>query len=109
MHTLTAPEGRQADTLFDTIDQEGRADEAEHHKQDQLKKQKEGKGHWVDELASDSESAVCIFLTTGSLPYRLLWMFLLLLASSVIIDTVNPAPSVLLHLPPSTSSLSLFI
>ncbi|KAI0137160.1 hypothetical protein BJ170DRAFT_590102 [Xylariales sp. AK1849] len=30
----------------------------EHHKQDQLKKQKEGKGHWKPELASDSEEAV---------------------------------------------------
>ena len=43
-----------------TIDQEGRAEEAEHHKQDGLKKQKEGKGQWKDELASDSESAVSI-------------------------------------------------
>ncbi|KAK8193071.1 uncharacterized protein BKA78DRAFT_294491 [Phyllosticta capitalensis] len=39
-------------------DQEGRAEEAEAHKQDQLRKQKQGKGHWKDELASDSESAV---------------------------------------------------
>lgn len=39
-------------------DNEGRAEEAEHHKQDQLQKQKEGKGHWKDELASDSESIV---------------------------------------------------
>jgi len=30
----------------------------EHHKQDQLAKQKEGKGHWKPELASDSEEAV---------------------------------------------------
>lgn len=30
----------------------------EHHKQDQLKKQKEGKGHWKPELASDSEEAI---------------------------------------------------
>ena len=31
----------------------------EEHKQDQLKKQKEGKGHWKPELASNSEEAVC--------------------------------------------------
>ncbi|KAK5134083.1 hypothetical protein LTR08_006973 [Meristemomyces frigidus] len=40
------------------LNQEGRAEEVEHHKQDQLQKQKEGKGHWKDELASDSESAI---------------------------------------------------
>ncbi|TKA49977.1 hypothetical protein B0A49_12860 [Cryomyces minteri] len=40
------------------LNHEGRAEEAEHHKQDQLKKQKEGKGHWKDELASDSESII---------------------------------------------------
>jgi len=41
-------------------DNEDRAEEAEHHKQDQLQKQKEGKGHWKDELASDSESIVSL-------------------------------------------------
>ncbi|KAK5112628.1 hypothetical protein LTR62_003943 [Meristemomyces frigidus] len=41
-----------------TLNQEGRAEEAEAHKQDQLQKQKEGKGHWKDELASDSESII---------------------------------------------------
>lgn len=30
----------------------------EKHKQDQLQKQKEGKGHWKPELASNSEEAV---------------------------------------------------
>jgi len=30
----------------------------ERHKQDQLQKQKDGKGHWKPELASDSEEAV---------------------------------------------------
>lgn len=30
----------------------------EHHKQDSLKKQKEGAAHWKPELASDSEEAV---------------------------------------------------
>ncbi|KAK1808016.1 hypothetical protein LTR12_017622 [Friedmanniomyces endolithicus] len=40
------------------VDNENRGEEAEAHKQDQLRKQKEGKGHWKDELASDSESIV---------------------------------------------------
>lgn len=40
------------------LDQEGRAEEAEREKQEQLKEQREGKGHWKDELASDSESIV---------------------------------------------------
>ncbi|MCJ1229024.1 hypothetical protein MMC12_005688 [Toensbergia leucococca] len=34
------------------------AKEIDHHKHDQLQKQKEGKGHWTPELASDSETAV---------------------------------------------------
>jgi len=34
------------------------ASDNEKHKQDQLQKQKEGKGHWKPELASDSEEAV---------------------------------------------------
>jgi len=34
------------------------AESNERHKQDQLQKQKEGKGHWKPELASDSEEAV---------------------------------------------------
>ncbi|KAF2152400.1 hypothetical protein K461DRAFT_268355 [Myriangium duriaei CBS 260.36] len=37
---------------------EGRAEEAEQAKQEQLRKQKEGKGEWHDTLASDSESIV---------------------------------------------------
>ncbi|KAL0940601.1 uncharacterized protein CTRU02_203364 [Colletotrichum truncatum] len=38
----------------------GHADETIHerHKQDSLSKQKQGKGHWKPELASDSEEAV---------------------------------------------------
>ena len=32
--------------------------EIDHHKNDQLQKQKEGKGHWKAELASQSEAAV---------------------------------------------------
>ncbi|KAI9795417.1 MAG: hypothetical protein M1835_005838 [Candelina submexicana] len=39
-------------------DEDDRGDHAEHHKQDQLRKQKEGKGHWKHELASNSEAAV---------------------------------------------------
>lgn len=38
---------------------EGVEHEIEHHKQDQLKKKEEGKNHWKEELASDSESMVC--------------------------------------------------
>ncbi|KAL9112904.1 MAG: hypothetical protein Q9187_007702 [Circinaria calcarea] len=33
-------------------------EEYEKHKEDQLEKQKAGKGHWKEELASQSESAV---------------------------------------------------
>jgi hypothetical protein len=40
------------------IDSEGRSEEIEKKKQENLQKQKEGKGHWEDALASDSESAV---------------------------------------------------
>jgi hypothetical protein len=39
-------------------DSEGRAEEVEKKKQENLSKQKEGKGHWEEQLASDSESAV---------------------------------------------------
>ncbi len=39
-------------------DKEGIESDIEHHKQDQLKKQEEGKNHWKEELASESESAV---------------------------------------------------
>lgn len=34
------------------------ADHNDKHKQDLLQKQKDGKGHWKPELASDSEEAV---------------------------------------------------
>jgi len=34
------------------------ASDYEKHKQDQLQKQKEGKGHWKPELASNSEEAI---------------------------------------------------
>ena len=39
---------------------EEKAAEIDHHKDDQLKKQQEGKGHWKRELGSNSESAVCV-------------------------------------------------
>ncbi|KAL1303427.1 hypothetical protein AAFC00_006817 [Neodothiora populina] len=42
----------------DALHHEGRAEEAEQAKQAQLKKQKEGKGEWHDELASNSESII---------------------------------------------------
>ncbi|KAF2131715.1 hypothetical protein P153DRAFT_365286 [Dothidotthia symphoricarpi CBS 119687] len=41
-----------------TLHSEGRSDEVHELKQDQLKKQKDGKGHWEEGLASDSESIV---------------------------------------------------
>lgn len=34
------------------------AEKNKKHQQDQLQKQKDGKGHWEPELASDSEEAV---------------------------------------------------
>ncbi|KAF2842137.1 hypothetical protein M501DRAFT_998389 [Patellaria atrata CBS 101060] len=37
---------------------EGRAEEVEKEKHDQLRKQKEGKGEWKSSLASDSESII---------------------------------------------------
>ena len=39
-------------------DSEDRPGEIEFHKNEQLKKQKEGKGHWTPELSSNSEAAV---------------------------------------------------
>ncbi len=45
--------------------EEDRAADIDHHKNDQLEKQKEGKGHWKEELGSNSESAVWI-ITKGS-------------------------------------------
>ena len=39
-------------------DDEDRASKVEAQKQDQLAKQKQGKQHWNEELASDSESNV---------------------------------------------------
>jgi len=56
------------------IDNEGRAEEVEKKKQEHLSKQKEGKGHWEEQLASDSESAVRLsahihFPSPGSMKY----------------------------------------
>ncbi|KAK6008535.1 hypothetical protein QM012_000438 [Aureobasidium pullulans] len=40
------------------LHQEGRAEEADKIKNEQIEKQKQGKGHWHEEIASDSESIV---------------------------------------------------
>ncbi|KIW06637.1 uncharacterized protein PV09_02349 [Verruconis gallopava] len=49
---------RLAAVKEDKLHTEGRGEEIETHKQDQLKKKKEGKQHWQDELASNSESII---------------------------------------------------
>ncbi|KAF2264539.1 hypothetical protein CC78DRAFT_533129 [Lojkania enalia] len=41
-----------------TLHHEGRAEDIEKEKDDMLKKQNEGQGHWRESLASDSESIV---------------------------------------------------
>jgi hypothetical protein len=41
-----------------TIDEEGRAEKAEQIKNEQIQKQKNGKGEWHEGIASDSESIV---------------------------------------------------
>lgn len=51
--TIARPAGKETH-----LHHEGRADEVESEKQDLLKKQKEGKGHWKEGLASDSESII---------------------------------------------------
>jgi hypothetical protein len=43
-----------------TLDEEGRAEEAERIKNEQIQKQKEGKGEWHEGIASDSESIVSL-------------------------------------------------
>lgn len=43
-----------------TTDNDDQGEHNERHKQDQLQKQKEGKGHWKPELASNSEEAVSV-------------------------------------------------
>ncbi|KAF2094464.1 hypothetical protein NA57DRAFT_60506 [Rhizodiscina lignyota] len=42
----------------DKLHHEGRAEEIEVHKQESLKKSKEGKGEWTEELGSSSESII---------------------------------------------------
>jgi len=42
----------------DALNKEGRDEEIEHHKHDSLRKQKDGQGHWKDELSSNSESII---------------------------------------------------
>lgn len=44
--------------LTNRADREDVDKEIDHHKNEQLEKQKEGKGQWKSELASNSESAV---------------------------------------------------
>jgi len=39
-------------------DRDNLHEEIDHHKNDQLQKQKEGKGHWKGELASSSEASI---------------------------------------------------
>ncbi|KAK4962307.1 hypothetical protein LTR28_004564 [Elasticomyces elasticus] len=70
------------------LGQEGRAEEAEHHKQDQLQKQKEGKGQWKDELASDSESIVR--LTRAPSPPRYSPSIFLAMAFNTAVSTESP-------------------
>ena len=41
-------------------DRDNLHEEIDHHKNDQLQKQKDGKGHWKGELASQSEAAVSL-------------------------------------------------
>lgn len=52
--------------LIATLDNPEQAANNEKHKEDALKKQKEGKGHWKPELASDSEEAVAADRHEGS-------------------------------------------
>lgn len=49
---------RRLQNLQSDTDNPDQASDNERHKQDQLQKQKDGKGHWKPELASDSEEAV---------------------------------------------------
>lgn len=55
-------------SLTSHTDNEGRADEAEKVKNEQLQKQKEGKGEWHEDIASDSESIVRIPIYPHSSP-----------------------------------------
>ncbi|CAA9958291.1 hypothetical protein P3342_003140 [Pyrenophora teres f. teres] len=51
--SIARPVGKES-----ALHNEGRAEEVEKKKQEHLSKQKEGKGQWEEQLASDSESAV---------------------------------------------------
>ncbi|KAE9962150.1 hypothetical protein BLS_000746 [Venturia inaequalis] len=55
--TFGATAARQAGKE-DALHKEGCSEEIEHHKQDSLKKVKEGTAEWKDALASNSESIV---------------------------------------------------
>lgn len=50
------------------VDAEERKATIDHHKEDQLNKQKEGKGHWKRELGSNSEAAVCFIPSRFQVP-----------------------------------------
>lgn len=52
--------------LTQELDDPEQAAHNEKHKDDALQKQKEGKGHWKPELASDSEEAVAADRHEGS-------------------------------------------
>jgi peptide deformylase len=54
--------------LTTTSDEEGRAEEAERIKNEQIQKQKEGKGEWHEGIASDSESIVSVVADRLSVP-----------------------------------------
>lgn len=57
-------ENQLADRIYfgGTIGNPDTAAQYEIHKQDLLRKVKEGRGHWKPELASDSEEAVCFLI-----------------------------------------------
>ena len=48
----------RSELISPLVDNPDTAEHNERHKQDQLQKQKDGKGHWKPELASNSEEAV---------------------------------------------------
>lgn len=64
-------ENQLADRIYfgGTIGNPDTAAQYEIHKQDLLRKVKEGKGHWKPELASDSEEAVCFLYLLISISY----------------------------------------
>ncbi|MCJ1472335.1 hypothetical protein MMC13_000982 [Lambiella insularis] len=56
--TSFRPALSEADRLFGVTDRDGLHEEIDSHKDDSLNKQKDGKGHWKGELASQSEAAL---------------------------------------------------